>query len=334
MTLPAPRQLDQYVTTETGPLRTTLLWTRVSKRMGARRAPVRGWHAAAFAVAVAAAILLVVHHEHRTGIAPAAPTAQSTDSVGVTTLADGSRVRARPGGHVRIDRVAPTAVEVTLESGAADFDVVHDAARTFVVHTGRFDVSDLGTRFSVSIDGGLRVSVSEGRVEIRDTTGALPVRILARGESWSASTEPDPAPSGATAEATAAATASASRPLTAKELMEQADAARVAGRAREAAALFDTVRRKHRSDPRAAMAAFQLGRMRLDTLDNPQGAVEALDDAVALGPSAPFREDAESRRVEALDRARDPRCREARDTYLARYPAGIHVREVSARCAP
>ena len=236
MTLPAPRKLDQYVTTETGPLRTTLLWTRVSKRMGARRAPVRGWHAAAFAAAVAAAILLVVHHEHRTGIAPAAPTTQSTDSVGVTTLADGSRVRARPGGHVRIDRVAPTAVEVTLESGAADFDVVHDAARTFVVHTGRFDVSDLGTRFSVSIDGGLRVSVSEGRVEIRDTTGALPVRILARGESWSASTEPDPAPSGATAEATAAATASASRPLTAKELMEQADAARVAGRAREAAA--------------------------------------------------------------------------------------------------
>jgi hypothetical protein len=169
----------------------------------------------------------------------------------------------------------------------------------------------------------------------------LPSRVLAAGESWASgpasaasvmaprpSVEVPPVPT------VVSSTTALPREATAKQLFEAADTARAAGRTKDAAALLDRVRRHYRSDARAGLAAFQLGRLRLDSLGDPSGAVEALDDSIALAPTASFREDAEARRIEALERAGDPRCREARENYLARYAAGVHVKEVSARCGP
>jgi hypothetical protein len=132
-----------------------------------------------------------------------------------------------------------------------------------------------------------------------------------------------------TTERTAAAAPTAPGP---RELLETANAARLAGHPRDAAQAFDALRSRYRGDPRAGLAAFELGRLRLDSLGDPAGAVEAFADAMALSPGAGFREDAEARRVEALDRMHDGRCRAARQTYLARYPSGLHAAAVGARC--
>jgi transmembrane sensor len=61
--------------------------------------------------------------------------------------------------------------DVYLE-GEAYFEVRHDAARPFVVHTARGATEDLGTSFDVRAyptDGALRVVVRDGRVAVGGT---------------------------------------------------------------------------------------------------------------------------------------------------------------------
>jgi transmembrane sensor len=119
----------------------------------------------------------------------------------------------------------------------------------------------------------------------------------------------------------------------AKRLLELADAARFSGHVREAVTPLDRLRRKFRSDPRAALAAFELGRLRMDSLGDPSGALEAFADAIALAPSGPVREDAQARQVQALETLGDmARCAQARDAYLARFPNGIHATSIRGRC--
>lgn len=106
----------------------------------------------------------------------------------------------------------------------------------------------------------------------------------------------------------------------------------MAGRPQAAAAALDMLRRRYRRDPRAALAAFELGRLRLDTLGDAPGAVEALADAISLSPRGPLREDAEARRVEALAAARSPDCAAARDAFLEHYPRGVHRALIAGQC--
>jgi TolA-binding protein len=122
-------------------------------------------------------------------------------------------------------------------------------------------------------------------------------------------------------------------PATAKELFDEAQRARAEGRALDAARAFDKLRRTFPRDKRAALATFELGRLRLDSLGDPRGAEEAFREAMALGPRSPFREDAEARRVEALARMGDGAgCTAARDAYLARWPNGTYRRAVGLYC--
>ena len=252
------------------------------------------------------------------------------------TLPDGSRMTLHPQSKLRFQRVTPDDVELSLEHGTADFVVPHLAGRRFVVHAGAVEVVDVGTTFRVDVDdAGVRVSVSSGRVEIRQA-GHEP-RVLDAPEAW-ASTSAIP-PFSAAPVANDVAPVPSTKPSGAsahvdgpKELMERADEARFAGRPKDAAALLDKLRRGFRTDPRAGLAAFELGRLRLDVLDDAAGAVEAFDDAILLSPDGTFREDAEARRVEAMDRARNGRCATSRDAYLSRYPKGIHAGAVAERC--
>ena len=118
-----------------------------------------------------------------------------------------------------------------------------------------------------------------------------------------------------------------------EKVFRLAEVARAAGRLREAARAFDTLRTKHRGDGRAGLAAFELGRLRLDSLGNPSGAAEAFADAMALSRGGPFREDAEARRVQALQASgATAACVSARDAYLARYPSGAHATLVRTQC--
>ena len=81
------------------------------------------------------------------------------------------------------------------------------------------------------------------------------------------------------------------------------------------------------------LAAFELGRLRLDSLGDAAGADEAFRDAIALSPQGPLREDAEARRVEALAAERSPECATARNAFLARYPHSVHAAVVSGTCS-
>jgi len=81
-------------------------------------------------------------------------------------LSDGTRLELNTNTRVRAS-VTATGRIVTLDEGEAYFDVVHDAARPFVVYAGNRRITDLGTKFSVYRSGDdVRVTVREGRVRV------------------------------------------------------------------------------------------------------------------------------------------------------------------------
>jgi transmembrane sensor len=62
---------------------------------------------------------------------------------------------------------------VMLESGEAEFEVAHEAHRTFRVHAGPAEVTDLGTKFDVRLEqGSTVVTVVEGRVTVGPTNSS------------------------------------------------------------------------------------------------------------------------------------------------------------------
>jgi hypothetical protein len=252
--------------------------------------------------------------------------------------------------------IDPHEVRVQLEQGKLECEVAHDPERRFVVAVGAWEVVVKGTRFTVSSgpDGASEqvvVSVEHGLVEVRQAPDRV-VALLGAGQRWS-STERSPAqptppetlaPPAAPAAAPAtparsapsgAAPLRAARPApSARSLFERADAARLAGHAREAAAAFDELRRRFPTDARAGYAAFMLGRIRLDTLGDPSGAAEALAFAIAHPGGGFFLENAEARRVEALAQAgRAHECQAARAQFLSRYPQALRAPAVAKLCA-
>ncbi len=355
MTLQPHRRLARFVEPDADDKRVDRVWASVASR------PVRIWPVwrmtafAGAAVAVAVAILVVLLRPHQRASDLAGVVVESGDTQSVT-MPDGTSATLRGHARLRYDRAQGDRVEVTVERGEVAFEVRHTDSRTFVVHAAAFDVVDRGTRFVVGVDGqSVRVSVETGSVEIVRGHSSDANRTLAGGESWTnaqptatvlsvaTSVGPPAAPDSPPA-ADASDTASATPPAEnarvpssstpgPHELLQAANDARVAGHPREAAAAFDALRRHYRGDPRAGLAAFELGRLRLDSLGDPSGAAEAFADSIALAPGATFREDAEARLVEALDRAHDAgRCAAARKGYLARFPNGLHAASVAARC--
>ena len=118
------------------------------------------------------------------------------------------------------------------------------------------------------------------------------------------------------------------------ELLDHANLARRAGRLQDAAELYSDLVGRYPRDRRASLAAFELGRLRMDSLRDMQGAVQALERALKLDDRGAFAEDALARLVlaeEALgDRAG---CGRAQSRYLARYPEGVHAQHVAERCS-
>jgi hypothetical protein len=275
------------------------------------------------------------------------------------TLADGSRVDLGVASRARLTSTRAKAIRIDLERGSIDVEATHVEGRTFEVAAGAYEVHVVGTHFAVERDPGERVTVrvDRGAVDVVASAGGE-TRRLAAGEQWSAPdgetarapalspTEAAPVPSLAPSPDAPAVDSPAPRAPggspaivaprhdeTAKELFDEAQRARADGRPDDAARAFDRLRRTFPHDGRAALSAFELGRLRLDSLNDPRGAEEALHDAMALGPRSPFREDAEARRVEALGRMGDANgCAAARAAYLARWPNGTYRRAVEVGC--
>jgi FecR protein len=347
------RRLAQYVPLPASFLaeeRLARQWSTIAVRSGRVSAlpkisrPLRAIGTIAAFAGAAAAVILAVANRRSHALAPESMDGASIEG-GTVTLVDGSRVAVGDGGRVRVNAVHPRDIDLALEEGSAAFDVPH-RDRRLTVHAGRYDVVDLGTQFRVSVtrDGQVSVDVASGSVEVRSTTSGEAPRQLSAGDHWSnavanAATPPplsEPAPLAVTSLPVAPPNpppAPVVVPTTsAKELLKLSERQRLAGDTRGAAATLDALRRRHRTDPRAALAAFELARLRLDALGDAAGAVEALSDSIALAPSGPLREDAEARRVEALDVEHSPECASSRDAFLARYPRSVHQSVVARRC--
>jgi transmembrane sensor len=96
-------------------------------------------------------------------------------------LADGTSVVLGPSSELTLaDGYGLHAREATLR-GEAYFEVVHDKARPFVVHTSRATLRDVGTAFTVVTDtGGTRVTVTGGAVDVSPPRPGPGSRVVLR----------------------------------------------------------------------------------------------------------------------------------------------------------
>lgn len=356
MTSPA----SKHVSIPDAEQRLAKVWLRVNERLD--RGPSRWRRAfpwlAAGALASAAAVALIVgwpDDKAATSGWERATLQTASDRLDVD-LHDGSRLELARETRLFLAEAEATAVEIALERGRVVCDVVPNPARRFVVSTQGVEVRVTGTRFSVErSDDGHRVTVSVERGSVEVFMGGKELRKLAAGETWSLddrevaaapSSEVAPPPAGLAP----AGVASQREPreanlvplphdapepvaLTPKDLLERANQARREGDANAAARDYRQLLEQFPSDGRAGLAAFELGRLRMDRLSDLPGAVQALKQAVTLAPGSGFREDAMARLVRAYDAlGRKDECRRARQQYLSAFPKGVHQGQLQNAC--
>jgi len=262
-------------------------------------------------------------------------------------LDDGSRIELSP--HASIVGVARSEAELSLEleTGEAAFEVALDAHRTFRVRSGDVLVQVLGTAFTVErSEGRVTVAVSRGRVEVLRGEERS---VLGAGDRWSAEERVSLAPEPAVDEGgiergddvieaeptTLGRSRGVEAPIAepARALFEAAQIARREGRPDRAAALFAELVEQYPGDARAGLAAFELGRIRLDVMHDVPGSIEALERSLALSRNGGFRQDALARLVLLYARSSETaRCLEAQSRYLSDYPDGVHLLEVRSAC--
>jgi TolA-binding protein len=347
-------------------------WENIEQRLGVKGTRRAAHVAPLFALAGALAVVAVLFLQHRRAV-PSAWDGALVDSGGdhvSVALGDGSHIDLMPASRVAVIEGSPHSVRLDLRKGSAHFDVTHVAGRTFSVKSGNVTVRVVGTRFTVTttpLPNGSKVmvAVDQGVVEAENAPGAEPIRVRA-GETWStvqttestaprgsASTESSasppaetvaedkPAKSALPVERPVAAGASeravksepAKTEPTAQELFESANASRQAGDARGAATFYESLLRHHPADARAGLAAFELGRLKMDQLGDTRGAVDALKRAVTAAPSSGFREDALARLVRAYGTLGNVEsCERMRSAYLGSYPGGVHAAAVRKGC--
>ncbi|HJK95798.1 MAG TPA: FecR domain-containing protein [Polyangiaceae bacterium LLY-WYZ-14_1] len=298
-------------------------------------------------------------------IAPASDAAAPSE----VRLSEGSRVAVRPGAQVDVVRGSRERVRLALRRGRADFAVTRNPRRPFEVEAGPVLVTVVGTRFTVirgDAPGGgesVRVAVQEGQVRVRRPDGTVALlgadQVLRVdlspsediGPPEAAAPEPladgpdapveEPGPNVGNSEPQAGADdqprGSRSRGAgrrrsadgAADRLFAEAGRLRQGGRPAEAVARYENLVRQHPEDPRAALAAFEAGRLRMDRMGDAGGAARAFQRALALGAPAGVREDAMARLAQAFaGLGREERCLRARAAYLDAYPRGVHAAAV------
>lgn len=97
-------------------------------------------------------------------------------------LADGSNITLDTASRVRV-KLTDHRRSVELVSGQAFFAVHGDPTRPFVVTAGHTAITAVGTRFDVRRAGdGARVTLVEGKVDVRDRSEATPHWSLTPGQ--------------------------------------------------------------------------------------------------------------------------------------------------------
>lgn len=298
--------------------------------------------------------------------------ASTDDAPRRLVLPDGSSLTLAPATQARLCDAERSDVCVALDHGAVEFAVTRDPQRSFWVEAGEVRVRVIGTRFVVEREPGsaaggrVAVIVHEGIVEV--DLGDAGTRRLAAGERWERAEddaraelaraspapseaearpspaeivappldEPEPAPRPARPPSASAKHHAEDGPSDAELLWAEAQAARREGASATEADAYAQLLRRHPRDRRTGLAAFELGRLRMDELGDLAGAVAALERAIELGgSSSPYHEDALARLARAhARRGATAKCRSARAEYLRAYPEGVHVATVESLCPP
>jgi transmembrane sensor len=322
------------------------------------------------AVAIGGALFTLVPLAERSSdeslTAPLAALENATLKTGSDRMAvdlqDGSHVELDANSQLTVQKQEAAELRLKLDTGKVDCDVAHNPKRQFYVHAAGVIVRVTGTRFNVNVateytpsgaaEHQVEVGVTRGSVEIQRVDGTMPVRKLTAGQTWSmrlsdeingATTPAEQAESPGRDTQKPAVRASMPKsdvteevvdvPDDAKALLEKGRQARRHGDPRAAASAYQALLSQFPDDSRAGLAAFELGRLRMDRLGDLNGAVAALTQAVRLAPGSAFREDAMARLVEAYHRlGQTSACSSAQQQYLRSFPGGVHGATVRSRC--
>lgn len=353
---------NRYVQPEVGEARVERVWQNISQRLELR--PNRAWRWAVLGAALSAAAAggffwlksgparaPVAAFEHP--VLSGAKLETKSDELSVT-LDDGSSVKLGAQTELQVQSSHSSSLSLQLARGELWCDVTHHEERKFKVVAGDVEVRVVGTRFSVKTSSGtsprVEVAVTRGVVEVVSARRPGIVARVAAGQSWIQDAESAPLPTQAASASGVESAAPAKReeappsaaaptPLpgavipSGRELFEKAAESRRSGDAAGAAHAYQELLRLHPADPRASLSAFELGRLRMDRLGDPAGAIIALERAVAMNAGSSFREDALARLVTVYAaQGNGAACRRARDRYLSSYPAGVHAAAVATRC--
>lgn len=351
---------SRYVQPDLSEARVDRVWSGVEARLERRRPNAWRWLVLSGALAGAAASAVwfarAAPSSERAVLADAKLETKS-DELAVT-LGDGSSVKLASHSEVRVQGSRSSAIALSLARGELSCDVTHRDDRRFTVVAGDVEVRVIGTRFSVKRSSGaaprVEVSVTRGVVEVRSARQPGVVAHVAAGQKWVEDDEPIRArpelasvPSAVVASQPVIAQSAEPAPReaappgsapvvtgpAARELFERAAESRRAGDAATAARAYEELLHLHPSDARASLAAFELGRLRMDRLGDLPGAISALERAVAMRVGPTFREDALARLASVYAaQGNFEACRRARDRYLSSYPAGVHAGAVATRC--
>jgi hypothetical protein len=349
------REPARYVEPDASEARIQRLWSAVSDGLERPRTRSRRFvYALAAAGALSAtalgAVSLWSSHDVAQSVWENAAFETASDALTVR-LVDGSALKLDSRTRVDVKGTSPSAMRLKLERGRITCDVTHRPGRSFTVLAAGIEVRVVGTRFSVANEPGagkqrVEVFVERGSVEVKTSDPERGVVKLGPGQSFAQVTEHGvvarepapamPAPSTAVAPIVPAErrpTAAEATDGGARELLEEANAFRRSGDAQRAAQAYDELLRRFPGDGRAGLAAFELGRLRMDRLGDMSGAARALERAVLLAPGSGFREDAMARLVSAYAALGDSAgCSRARSRYLSSFPQGVHRQAVAGRC--
>jgi transmembrane sensor len=168
-------------------LRLKAVWQRAD-RLAALKSPLparpqaRLWNRPA-AAAIAASLLVLagagwIFYQH--SLPAGQDYATGIGERQAVLLADGTQMELNTNTRLHAEVTKMRRI-VTLESGEAYFDVVHDTQRPFTVNAGNKRITDLGTKFSVfRKDDDVRVVVQEGRVQVVQIGQALASPLVAQ----------------------------------------------------------------------------------------------------------------------------------------------------------
>ena len=289
----------------------------------------------------------------------------------VLALSDGSRITLANGARLDPLESTDTSFAAVVRRGSVWFEVRPGGPRRWQIECGLATVEVVGTGFSCERTAGkLHVAVQHGVVLVRGERVPDRARRLTAGESldvYEDGQRPDvpvdvplpaaPSPRAAASPVPDARAGQAWRELARDgkdqeafaalgargvageirrvgvgDLLLLADVARLSGHPAQAVAPLGRILRDFPRDAQAPLAAFALGRLELDALDQPAAAAAAFERALELGAPAGLREDLRARLVEANLRAGDPTAaRAAADAYAREFPNGRYTQSIRSR---